>query len=140
MGLLDSLLDSGLDPSTDRLVIGVLKRYEQAQLANKVSSSLLDRLTGRHAYDDENAQLDIALKRRALGLPEDSDDYEDAVNSELPLVAAGFNGALQRIPEPGFLSPKMGNRGKTLLSTSIGIGEKYVGNPGVIGRLVRAVR
>lgn len=140
MGFIDSLLGSGLDPDTDRLVSGVLKRYEQAQLVNRVGDSLLSRLTGQHALDQENEHLDIAMKRHALGLPQDSDDYEQSVNDDTPLYAAGFKGALERIPEPGFLSPKMGNRGKTLLSTTIGLGERHVGSPGIIGRLVRAIR
>lgn len=136
MGFIDSLMDSGLDPDTDRLVKGVLKRYEQAQLANKVGTGLLDRLTGKYAYDEENQRLDLALKRRALGL-QDSEDFDESRNSDDTLLAAGFNGAMQKIPEPGFLSPKMGTRGKTLLSKSIGLGEKHV-VPGIIGRIARA--
>ncbi len=138
MGFIDSLVGSGLDPETDRLVTGVLKRYEQAQFAQSVSGGLMDRLTGKHAYDEENRNLDLALKRRALGL-QDSDDFDESRNSDDTLLAAGFNGILQKIPEPGFLSPKMASRGKTLLSNTIASGEKYV-LPGFIGRLARAIR
>lgn len=138
MGLIDWLTESGLEPETDRLVTGVLRRYGQAQIVGRLGDNLIDRLSGKASYDEENQRLDIALKRRALGL-QDSDDYEDAVNSEAPLIAAGLGGALQKIPEPGFLSPKGYSRGKTLLSTSIATGEKYV-SPGIVGRLVRALR
>ncbi len=138
MGLIDFLTESGLDPDTDRLVTGVLKRYGQFEAGQSISGGLMDRLSGKHAYDEENQHLDLALKRRALGL-QDSDDFDESRNSDDTLLAAGFNGALQKIPEPGFLSPKMGARGKTLLSNSIASGEKYV-VPGIIGRLVRAIR
>ncbi len=138
MGLIDFLTESGLDPDTDRLVSGVLKRYEQMQLGQAVGGSLIGRLTGTTQRQNENERLDIALKRRALGL-QDSDDFDESRNSDDTLVAAGFNGALQKIPEPGFLSPKMGARGKTLLSNTIGLGETHV-VPGILGRLVRAIR
>lgn len=138
MGLIDFLTESGLDPDTDRLVTGMLRRYGQMQLAESAGNSLLDRLSGKASYDQENRRLDLALKRRALGL-QDSEDFDDARNSDAPLLAAGLGGALQKIPEPGFLSPKGMGRGKTLLSTSIATGEKYV-SPGIVGRLVRALR
>lgn len=138
MGLIDSLLDSGLEPEDDRLVKGVLKRYGQFLTVRGVEDSLMDRFTGKHAYDEENQRLDLMLKRRALGL-QDSDDFDDSRNTEDTLYAAGFNGIMQKIPEPGFLSPKFAARGKTLLSNSIASGEKHV-VPGIIGRLTRAIR
>ncbi len=139
MGLIDFLTESGLDPDTDRLVKGVLKRYGQEQLLSKAGSSLVDRFSGKRAYEDENAHLDIALKRRALGL-QDSDDFDESRNDETPLYAAGFNGLIQRIPEPGFLSPKNASRGKTLLRSAIISGEKSNVVPGILGRLSRAFR
>ncbi len=138
MGLIDFLTESGLDPDTDRMVSGLLKRYGQFEAGQSISTGLLDRVSGKHAYDEENQRLDLALKRRALGL-QDSEDFDESRNSDDTLLAAGFNGALQKIPEPGFLSPKMGARGKTLLSNTIGLGETHV-VPGILGRLVRAIR
>lgn len=138
MGLIDWFTESGLDPDTDRLVSGVLRRYGQYDTASKIGDSIVDRFSGKHAFDQENQRLDIAMKRRALGL-QDSDDYEDSVNSDAPLYAAGLGGALQRIPEPGFMSPKMAGRGKTLVSTLL-TGEAHHVSPGIVGRLVRAIR
>ncbi len=138
MGLIDFLMDSGLDPDTDRLVTGVLKRYGQSQAAGRIGESLIDRMTGVSQRRDENERLDIAMKRRALGL-QDSDDFDEARNNDGALYAAGLNGAMQKIPEPGFLSPKMASRGKTLLSNTFASGEKHV-VPGIIGRLTRAFR
>ncbi len=135
--LTDLMPDAGLDPATDRLVRGLLKRYGQFKMIETGGESLIDRVTGKHAYDEENNRLDLALKRRALGL-QDSEDFDEARNSDAPLYAAGFNGIMQKIPEPGFLSPKNAARGKSLLSKSIGLGEKYV-VPGIIGRLARAI-
>ncbi len=136
--LTDLMPDAGLDPDTDRLVRGLLKRYGQFKLTENVGESLMDRLSGKHAYDEENRDLDLRLKRRALGL-QDSEDFDESRNGGGAVYAAGLGGALQAIPEPGFLSPKYAARGKSLLSNSISLGEKYV-VPGIIGRIARAIR
>ncbi len=136
MGLFDEILGTDLDPKTDALVRGVLKRYGQFELTGRAGNYLLDKVTGVADMDRENKQLDIAMKKRVLGM-QDSEDYEDSVNERTPLWAATTRGVLQRIPEAGFLKPSYG---KPILRTATLLGEEAYEHPGVIGRIIRTLR
>lgn len=114
MGLIDWLMDSGLEPEQDKMVTGLLKRYGQYQLGEKAGEKLLGKIMPESEddrLDHENRRLDIRLKQRALGL-DNSDDYEDSVNDDTTLYAMTGRHTLQAIPEPGFLSPSKGKMGQ----------------------------
>lgn len=135
--------DAKLPDDIDRMVMGGFKRYGEAMVLGQLSDNIIDRLTGRYAYDQENRKLDLALKRRALGM-QDSDDYEESVNNETALWAKTGRELLQRIPEPGFLSPKYPGPGKVDLKHTfkIGLSPEYPhANAGKqLARIIRALR
>lgn len=117
---------------------------------------MLHKLTDRMLPDDEeealekqDRRLSIALRRRALGLPMTSDDYEEAQNENRPyrttMTTLAGREVSQLIPESTLLgkgavrlpwaspAPAM-ERG--LLGALTGIGGKYAGSIGRgIGRL-----
>lgn len=75
---------------------------------------LMDRATDAFMPNNEMEDLDlqdrrlsVMMRRRALGLPMDSDDLEAANNSDTPfmtqMTTLAGNRALQAIPSPGLL-------------------------------------
>ncbi len=89
-----------LDP-TEALLMKGLSRYGQFEGMEKLAGSVMpdeDRDLGR-----EEKRLDIAMKKRALGI-QTSEDYDEARNSHAPLYAITAQRLLQRIPEDGFMS------------------------------------
>lgn len=140
MGLLDSLMGTNLDPETDRLVKGVLGRYGQFTMEQKAGGKLLDYFTGSGELDEENKKLDIAMKRRALGM-QDSDDFDESRNSQTPLYAMTGRHLLQAIPEPGYLSPKIEDAGKSVLEPFFKIARRVPNGsrPGAIARIVASL-
>jgi hypothetical protein len=119
---------------------------------------MLHKLTDRMLPDDENEALEkldrrlsIAQRRRSLGLPMTSDDYELAQNEDRPYATtmrtlAGRE-VIQLLPE---VAPAQGLAGKMpwaspepamergVLNALTGIGGKYAGSIGRgIGRFIR---
>ncbi len=84
-------------------------RYEKMKLLDKLGNMALSRVSGEHDRDLELKKLDILTKKRMLGLPISSQDYEDAVNEDIPFYAKLAPGlsrrAFQQIPEPFSLAP-----------------------------------
>jgi hypothetical protein len=110
MGLLDFFVGGETDPAMDRQVASVLQGFGRYQIGAGLADSLWeseDEKLGR-----ESTKLDIVMKRRALGL-QDSDDFDDARNADRTLYAMTARGALQAIPEPGYMSPKYGKLATT---------------------------
>lgn len=114
MSVFDQLF--GIDePTTDmeRVVDRIARRYGQ----RKAIDTAFDAVLGDDEKDDlaiESQKLDILMKKKALGLPHDSEDYEDASNEEIPFKAKGLMAAFgvrgsQMIPDPSFLKPKTGD-------------------------------
>lgn len=62
----------------------------------------------RRALEDKERMLNIMAKQRSLGIPMETEDYEQAVNEDKPfysqLMRSGSKRALQAIPSPSFLT------------------------------------
>ncbi len=110
----------GLDPALEALMDHASKLVTRHQVAERG----MDWLSGD--VEEEGKRLDNAMKRRALGYPDSSDEYEDSTNYGTPLTLAGLGGAMQRIPEPGFMKPnsqphlKSGQLFDTKMADSLG--------------------
>ncbi len=104
MSLLDFFTGGPTDPDMDRKVASVLSGVGRYNLTAGLADALWE--SEDEKLSKENARLDIAMKRRTLGL-QDSDDYEDAVNNDRTLYAIGARGVLQAIPEPVSMSQKV---------------------------------
>ncbi len=131
MSLIDWFIDNpDLDP-TDATILGALKRYGQFQTMGRIGEAILpdqDRDLRR-----ESSRLDIAMKKRALGM-NDSETYDESRNEDLPLYALTARHALQKIPEAGFLEgPKLRPFYKIARSTDV------LGPSSVARRIVRAI-
>lgn len=154
--LTDFFLD---EPTTEneKLVSDALKRYftyqSEADIGKKVGDYVFggdDREEGELRRRD--LKLGIQQKRRALGLPQDDEDYDEAVNDGLAfknkgvLAAFGIK-ASEKMPDPSFLRPKLGaitsheppsSMINSLLGSVLGVGgKKYAGIPGTVGRFIR---
>lgn len=130
------------------LVDKAFDRYERMQMMNKIGNFVQSRFLA-DPLDSEDRHLSIALKKRALGLPIDSDDYEDATNNEKSfysqIMPSGVKHGMQSIPGPGFLSGnksqpiepfyKVANAGDELLPSMLKTSTKGATNAGTISRL-----
>lgn len=85
----------------------IFDRYERMKLMEKIGSFAEDRYF-KNPKDEEEQNLNISLKRKMLGLPIDSGDYEDATNegrSFYSKVAPSLaKHGIQAIPGPSLLS------------------------------------
>lgn len=97
-------------------------QYAKYKTLSELGDEAMERLipSKKKKLERINAELEVQMKRRALGLPWSDDVYEDATNNDLSfkqkgVVAAFGNHVSKLVPEPGFLTPK-GGRG--LLETS----------------------
>ena len=135
MSILDWFLDDPEQDPTDKILMNGLKRFGQYEGMRALAV---------HALPDEDrdlrrteARLDIRTKKRALGLPEDSDDLDESRNSNAPFWTVTARHALQRIPEAGFMS------GKSPLSPFLKTARSITHEPnsiGFAGRIARALR
>lgn len=107
MSLFDLFDDDATDPYSK--AIGT---YFKKKTLHDIGENLADGLfeSGEEKLQRQNAELDIKMKRRALGLPMSDEDYEDATNENRPFHTAGVVAAFGRhaspyVPEPGFLQP-----------------------------------
>lgn len=96
----------GLDPATGAMMNQALRLYQREKLGERAASYLMP--NEDQDLDREAKRLDIAMKRRSLGLPQDSQDLEDSENDRTPFIVKALGQGLQKIPDPGFLRPKMG--------------------------------
>lgn len=96
---------AGLDPAAGAMMNQALRLYQREKLGEKAAGYFMPDEGQRLQREDQ--RLDIAVKRRALGLPQDSDDLEEAENERLPFAVKAAGYGLQKIPEPGFLRPKI---------------------------------
>ena len=84
----------------------LLKHYYHYRLAQDVGDRALDFVTNRskNKLDEKEKLLSIMQKQRELGLPMDSDDYEDATNNGKSFYSQIMNSTgkrvLQAIPGP----------------------------------------
>lgn len=84
----------------------LLNKYMLEQsMANFGARAMNNYLPDKHTrLEEERDVLDIALRKRALGLPMTSDDLDEAVNSDRPFISPStiLSGklALQAIPKP----------------------------------------
>lgn len=140
----------GTAPTTREGLIGseLMGSYQRHRALEEVADYLYD--DEDELLHRENARLDLAMKRRMLGLPMDSDDLDAANNSDTPFITqmttlAGAR-ALQAIPSPNLLQGagsvashvRLPWEGSNMARSAIGalsaIGGKYV-SP--IGRFFR---
>jgi hypothetical protein len=90
-------------------VDSALKTYYRARIANDLLHKASDRFMPdkTQALQQQQATLDIALKRAQLGYPMDSDDLEEALgggSKGLPvggLALAGLGAGLSAVARPG---------------------------------------
>ena len=133
MSLLDFFTGAATDPDMDRKVASILSGIGRYEIGTRVADGLWegeDEKLGR-----ENQRLDIAMKRRTLGL-QDSDDFDDARNTERTLYAMTGRGVLQAIPEPGYMSQKVADSFTLKPRPSSFLGELgHVGNTSRGGRV-----
>ena len=85
----------------------IFDRYEKMKLLEKLGGVVEDRYF-RNPLDEEDKKLSILTKKKMLGLPIDSEDYEDATNtgeSFYSQVAPSLaKHGIQAIPGPSFMS------------------------------------
>ncbi len=91
----------GLDPG----IAGILNHASKLYTRQMVAQEGLDWATGSGDLDEESKRLDNAMKRRALGYPDTSDEYEDSTNNNSHLFLRTLGSGLQQVPEPGFMKP-----------------------------------
>ena len=99
------------DDEQTRMIAKLMGTYFKYQMLDKLAGAGIDMVRGKRDLADQNAALDIQMKRRALGLPFDDDLYEESLREDKPLrtkgaVAAFGKRASELVPEPGFLKPK----------------------------------
>lgn len=142
MSFLDSIF--GTDPTTSegRMANELVGAYNRHRLLDRGLDGAISWATGEDDLEDEDMRLNIMMKRRALGLPMDSDDLDRANNGDTPFLTqmttlAGTR-ALQQIPSPGLLQGtaeaashvrlpwEASNIGRGALGALSAIGGKYV--------------
>lgn len=111
MSLFDMFQDPDYSSDQAQVADAVARNYFRYQTIHRG----LDALGGMFENGEEkrkrqNDELDLRLKRRALGLPMEDDDYEEATNGGHPMrtfsrSALAAKSAMQQIPEKGFLEP-----------------------------------
>ncbi len=136
-----------------------LRVYTGWNLRHKLMEKAADRFyeSPEEELERVDKMLGIRLKRRALGLPMDDDDLDLANNEGLSFTQKGAVAAFgkhvsDRVPAPGFLTPKTTqwfNGGETtskpLAATVRGAGEYLlsgglrVAEGGRYGRTIRSV-
>jgi hypothetical protein len=141
-------MGNGGEAAANRL----LRKYFQYNAANEA----LD-FGAKYLMPDEDAELnresrrlEVIQRKRALGMPVSTDDYERATNEDVPFHSRSlpiFGGhALQAIPEPGFMSqktlpfraPSSGETIKEIFNTtrSVQKGADHAHSLGTIARLL----
>jgi hypothetical protein len=138
----------GKDPATNegRIAADLMASYQKHRALEEGVDWLVD--TEDETLNREDKRLGIAMKRRALGLPMTSDDYERAQNEGRPyatsMTTLAGRHVSQLIPEmtPGAAAgakmpwassaPAM-ERG--VINALTGIGGKYAGGIRRLGRL-----
>lgn len=104
----------GLDDDETHTAESLMGTYYKWMLANKVADFGIGAVSGRNE-DERLARkdkiLEIAQRKRALGLPYDDADYEEATNNDRPFRTSGAVPAFGKrlsnlVPEPNFLQPK----------------------------------
>lgn len=125
MGMFDMGQEPTYENDTTHLADSVMRRYFQYRTADRAMDlvgSLYE--NSQEKRRRQNEELDLKLKRHALGLPMDDQEYEDATNEDFPMHtwsmgALASKHAAQAIPEPGFLTPPraLSRKATTLLST-----------------------
>lgn len=108
MSLIDYVLGGDSSDPEQQLINKALGSYYRTRFVENAGEQVLGRVFGGgRNLQDEDTKLSIAMKKRALGLPLDDDDYETASNDELPFKTSSVTLAgrkvEQLIPEPGFL-------------------------------------
>jgi hypothetical protein len=131
--LLDWFVENPNLDHTDDTILGALKRYGQFQTMESIVSRIMP--DQDRDIDRESRRLDIAMKKRALGM-DDSDTYEDSINDRTPLYAMKASHALQRIPEAGFLEASKSPLIPFLKNATRSTPRDNI--PGIIGRIIRA--
>lgn len=91
---------------TSRTIDDALRRYFTTKKVSDVEDYATDKLFGIHDLDRENQELDIALKKRALGLQDSQDLNETPTSSILAALGIDFNRRLK--PAVGMM-PKQGS-------------------------------
>lgn len=96
------------DPQ-QQLINKGLGTFYRAKFAHDIADRAINRFfpTQREELQDEDMRLSIAQRKRAMGIPLDDEDYQYAVNNEIPFktMAPTLFGpeVEQLIPSPGFL-------------------------------------
>lgn len=103
------------EKSVDKTLDGLLRSY----YGYKVASDLTDKGvnyymgSGQRKLEEKERLLSIIEKQRKLGLPQDTDDYEKAVNEDKPFYTQAQNAlgkrVLQAVPSRNLLEPKASN-------------------------------
>ncbi len=76
----------------DKSIMAAMSKYYFArQGAEFIGATLIPRLfpSKKLKEDEMVGRLDIMERRRRLGLPDNSDDYEEMLNSDKPLINPG---------------------------------------------------
>lgn len=94
----------GLDPALEALIYGI----EKATTRHKISSAVGDYFDEDDDVLEEGHRLDNAIKRRSLGLPNSTAEFNAENDDSIPLITRGLGWVTQQIPEPGFLRPPTG--------------------------------
>lgn len=95
----------GVDPGVSALLNQGLRLYQREKIGEKALGAVLG--DEDRDLDRESRRLDNALKRRQLGMPMNDSELEDSSDNRTPFFLRALGGAVERIPEPGFLRPKM---------------------------------
>ncbi|HBR25989.1 MAG TPA: hypothetical protein DD732_02945 [Rhizobiales bacterium] len=117
MSIFDSLLGSGSGSEASQLV----HEYMRAKLVEDAGEGIFSHYAHRESdqLDLADKRLSIRLKKKQLGVPMSTDDYEEAENKGIsfPNQAANIlsHSEHARIPTPGFLSA---SSGRGLMETS----------------------
>lgn len=119
-------------------------RYQRMRMMDKIGNFALDRYTGDSQLDRQEKMLSILAKKRMLGIPDSSDEYEDSINGSSSLWSSIGpslgNKALSKIPEPFSLTPhyKVAHSVADMLPSSLSniakAGSKYGSRLGALGR------
>jgi len=96
----------GADPQTSATINQALKSYYRYKLMSDLAEGITSKITGGsnplEGLQEKSLRLDIAQKKRQLGLPQDSDEFQDMENEGVrPGTYAQFAVAgANLIPDP----------------------------------------
>lgn len=103
MGLIDMINPlgdvPGEDPATRAMIDHLFKRYSALKLGEDIGGHIMP--DHKRDLDIQNEELDLQLKRRDLGLPQNSDELESSENNRTGFMLGGLGHLSQMLPTPG---------------------------------------